>query len=293
MISSGDKIILDPCLHGAGVRRFLEHFHVREGAPDLAGLGRILERFACLPYENLSKIVKLARDFTSPHRIRLPEEVMEDHIQYRLGGTCFSLTFFLQTILQHCGYPCYPVMAHMRNRPNTHCALIAQLGRAGYLVDPGYLLSQPMHIDPDRPRVYRSPSSGVELRFDPGDESFHLYTFNRLEVKWRYRFHDRPVPADEFLGYWHDSFYQSGMHGLCLTRIEEGGLVYLHNDYLRISTPEGVAKRRLRGDVETTVRELFGISPEWVEKAKALIPENMERERHFGLIRSPMRRSAG
>jgi len=279
---TGSGIILDPVQHFDGARRFFDHFRPPERPPDLEDLEQILSHFARLPYENLSKILKLSRDFSSPAKIRLPLEIIEDHLQYHLGGTCFSLTFFLHTILLYRGYHPYPVIADMRNRPRTHCALIVVLQQRRYLVDPGYLLTRPMRIDPDRPRLYRSPAAGVELRFNPDDERYHLYTFNRQEIKWRYSFVDRPVSSAEFLGCWHDSFFQGGMHGLCLTRVEQKGLVYLHNNYLRVTTPGGVSKKRLRR-VEDAVEDLFGISPEWVERAKAAIPANMAREREHGL----------
>jgi len=124
-MSDSNKIDnLDPSRHKQSVRQFVAFFHLHQHLPDMAFLVRVLTHFAKLPYENISKIVKLQENYTTSTRLRLPEEVMADYVEHRLGGTCFSLTFFLQTILTDCGYLCYPIIAHMPRMRNSHCALI-------------------------------------------------------------------------------------------------------------------------------------------------------------------------
>ena len=62
-------------------------------------LTRILVSFARIPYENISKLIKLSETGGEWDRFRLPAEVWEDFRRNNLGGTCFSLTFFLWAIL--------------------------------------------------------------------------------------------------------------------------------------------------------------------------------------------------
>ena len=207
------------------------------------------------------------------------------------GGTCFSLTFYLQSILTQHDFMCYPVIAHMRNRPNVHCALVVIMNRLKYLVDPGYLLTQPMEIHPDKPRLYRTTHTGVELRFNKDDESYHLYTFDREEIKWRYTFMDQPLQADEFLKHWQASFYQGTMHGICMTRVQDDGMIYLHNDYLQVTSIEGKIKKKLKENYLDTVQDLFGISPQWVEEALSAIPRNKELEKELGFYSPKKKRS--
>ena len=88
------QIILDPYKHQNGVNLFLDYYAIKTQSPGLEFLQSILRHFSKLPYENVSKIIKLNRDFLSPEHIRLPEEVFDDHARFHLGGTCFSLTFF-------------------------------------------------------------------------------------------------------------------------------------------------------------------------------------------------------
>ena len=104
---------LDPLKHTNSAEEFLDYFHLPSKKAKLDHLQVILQHFAKIPYENISKIIKLNDHWNQPE-IRLPEEVIKDHITRNLGGTCFSLTYFLQTILWQSEFECYPVMADMR-----------------------------------------------------------------------------------------------------------------------------------------------------------------------------------
>jgi N-hydroxyarylamine O-acetyltransferase len=275
--------ILDPYEHFQAVTQFNSFFNLELKKPGVSSLTEILAAFTNLPYENISKIIQLNAYFVSPDHIRMPEKIMEDYIRYRLGGTCFSLTFFLQSILSIRGFQCYPVMADMKYRRNVHCALVVLLDSKKFLVDPGYILNQPMEIHPDKPRLYRSAHTGIELQFDRDSEIYHLFTFDKNEKKWRYRFQDIPTSLSEFLKHWLDSFYWPGMHGICLTKVQNNGLVYVHNDFLQISTVDGKQKMRLKKNLHATIQDMFGISAELVEQALATIPQNMELEKKLEL----------
>jgi arylamine N-acetyltransferase len=275
--------ILDQGLHREGTELFYSHFSLAKQRPDLVLLETILAAFSRLPYENISKIIKHGREESMSMKLRLPFEVMEDHARFRLGGTCFSLTFFLQTILSHSGFLCYPVMADMRSGPNTHCAIVVSMESKPVLVDPGYLLNRPMEMNSARPRAYDSEHTGVELVFHRDRRTHDLYTFNRDQMKWRYRFMDRPVPPAEFLGYWQSSFSWNSMHGLCLTKAERGRMVYIHKTHMRETTTEGKRNFNLKRNLHRTVSDVFGIPEEMVEAALVSIDLNMKREREQGL----------
>jgi arylamine N-acetyltransferase len=278
------SVIFDSAQHYNGVRIFLKHFDISPRRhPTMTLLREVLAGFSHLPYENLSKIIKFWRYGESEtQRLRLPEEVIDDHLRSHLGGTCFSLTFFLQTILVHHGFACYPVMGDMRAGRNIHCALVVRLEGERYLVDPGYLLRQPMALDPAKPRLYHTEFTGVELRFDPPNGVYEVFTFNRQEMKWRYRFADRPTPPEEFLHHWQASFHRNSMHGLCLTRAAEDELIFIHKDFMRVTSLEGKRNVSIKHNYHAAIHQLFGIAPEYVEQALAALRENMARERERG-----------
>ena len=284
MLDHHKQFDLNPSLHGNSVKQFFEFFKLGKKLPSMEFLREILACYAQLPYENISKIVKLHKDYTSPTRIRLPEEVMHDFAEHHLGGTCFSLTYFLQTILMDCGFICYPFIAHMSRMNNAHCGLIVMVENRKYLADPGYLLNQPMEIHKDVRRISRSPHTGVELKFDPHDEFFYLFTFDQMQKKFRYKFQDRPLSTDEFLKLWWESFYLPGMKGICLTQVNEKGMIYIHNDFLLVQNLHGKQKGTVR-NIEHQILETFKISPDWVERARTAIPDIIVQGQQHGYYR--------
>lgn len=258
---------------------FFSFFQLQPQRASLLNLQAILAAFSHLPYENLSKIIKLNKCGDDPARLRLPEEVIDDHCRWHLGGTCFSLTYFLQAILVHAGYTCYPVMADMRAGRNVHCALIVVLEYTRYLVDPGYLLGWPLALDPARARLYHTEFSGVELLCDNVLRNYHLYTFSRQDMKWRYCFRDQPTPMAEFLHHWQASFTRNSMHGLCLTRVRGDTLIYIHNGFMRETSWQGKRNFNVKQNLHATIKDIFSIPAEFVEQAKAALVENIRRER--------------
>lgn len=284
MVIENRQPILDLNTHRDAVHEFFDFFKLRPQSPGLEFLQEILDRFAAIPYENISKIIKLNQQWDSDaERIRMPEEVIEQHIGKKLGGTCFSLTFYLQSILTQNGFHCYPVMADMRAGENIHCCLIVLFGGVKYLVDPGYLLTQPMEIHPDKPKLYRTEFSGVELRYEPQAQKYNLFTFDKNERKWRYCFRDRPTPPDEFLQHWLASFGWNSMHGICLTRVLKGGLLYVHKTFMRETTFSEKQNYNIKHNYHAAIREHFGIDKEIIEQAQVALDENMKRERESGL----------
>jgi len=277
--------MLDYTLYGDSVRQFMNCYNIQSKRPDKAFLSRILESFTNLPYENISKIIKWNEHFNQDNLYRLPDEVISEHINYNLGGTCFSLTFFLQTILVQNGFVCYPVTANMRAGENIHCALIVLMNNNKYLVDPGYLLNSPMIIDPNHPRQYKTEHTGVELRFDKQHNCYHLYTFNHKEAKWRYSFVDNPASPEKFLKHWEESFHRNSMHGLCLTKIKKDGIIYVHKNFMRETNLKGKKNYNIRQNYHETIHSVFGLDKDLVDQAMAALQGNMKRERELGLFK--------
>jgi len=278
------EVALKPRDHTDSVRQFLRHFGLSARSPGLFFLQEILDNFAGIPYENISKIIKLNATWDSPdRRLRLPEEVLEQHLSSRLGGTCFSLTFFLQTILSQHGFQCYPVMADMRAGRNIHCCLMVILEDAKYLVDPGYLLTKPMALNPQKMKVYKTAFSGIDLRYDAATNWYHLYTFNNEKSTWRYRFQDRPTPPDEFLQHWQASFSWNSMHNICLTKVHKDGLLYIREAYMRETTFSGKRSYNIKENYHAVISERFGIDKQLLEQAQVALQSNLLEEKKRGL----------
>ncbi len=69
MIKKRQTILLDHTAHHNGVECFFEFFKLQRKMPDLISLQEILLHFANLPYENLSKIMKLNNNWDSENKI--------------------------------------------------------------------------------------------------------------------------------------------------------------------------------------------------------------------------------
>jgi arylamine N-acetyltransferase len=282
--------MLDPREHGDGAVAFMKATGLKEDRPGLELLEKIVEAFSRYPYENISKIIKLSGHLEDDVQIRLPEEVISDHLQEKLGGTCFSLTFTLQTILADNGFDCYPVMAHMKVGRNIHCALVAVVNGIRYLIDPGYLLGRPVELHPEKPFSFWNEFSRVELFYQPGDGAYHLYTFTGSERKWRYSFVDTPTGPVDFLHHWRASFHKNAMHGICLNRVTPKGLIYVRKRFMRRITVGGKKNINIKRNYHAAIQETFGIRKEVVEQALAALEANMAWEREHGLYRPKGRR---
>jgi len=229
-------------------------------------LEEIVKNFARFPYENVSKIIKNRR-VEGIDKLRLPEELLEEHREYNFGGTCFSLTFYLKKILDSVGFASYPVLADMNWGKNVHCSLVVILNRVKYLVDPGYLLTTPMEINPLRSKMFRTEFSGVELIFRRESKRVDLYTFDSTAKKWRYSFEDRPVSDTEFLKAWLDSFHWKTMKGICLNKIENNTRIYIHNTFMREESFKHKKNYKIKKNLHQTVYERFGIQANFIEEA--------------------------
>lgn len=282
MHQTNNLVQIDPEKHVEAVRHFLVYFNISSKLPDLDSLSEIVFHFAKFPYENLSKIIQYQHHFESGGAIRLPEEVMEGYASDGLGGTCFALTFFLQCILTLKGFQPYPVMADMKWGKNVHCAMVVLLDGKSYLVDPGYLLNRPMELNSGKPRLYKTEFSGVEI-VAKEENVFELYTFDRETIKWRYRFVNQPTSPNDFLQHWLDSFRWNSMHGLCLTKVEQNRLIYIHKYFMRETNFSTKKNHNIRNQYHQTIQEVFGIRPELVEEALAALENNMKNEQALGL----------
>ena len=118
------------------LNRFLERYGVGPQSPDLKLLGRIARAYSNLPYENVTKILKSATQAASEQKLRRTEEVLDDHLRWNTGGTCFSLCNALSGILHACGFESHIAMADMHYGANIHCAIIVTISDRRYLIDP-------------------------------------------------------------------------------------------------------------------------------------------------------------
>jgi hypothetical protein len=237
-------------------RAFADHFGLHPDRPDRGLLEDTCSAFARLPYENLTKLLRKLSCRPGPERLRLADTVVEEHIRLRAGGTCFSLTNALADILGVFGFGARPVMGDMRHGPDIHCAVLVEMSFGEYLLDPGYLVSEPIPAREGGVSKVGSSSLAWELEA-PGRMA--MYAEGPLGREKRCVMKLDRIGRDEFIGYWQKSFDAPGMNGLHLCRAEGGERFYAHNANLRIEGRAGRRNVRLKEDWAGSVQTLFGL----------------------------------
>lgn len=253
---------------------FLERFRFKGARPSLEHISEVSRYFSRLPYENISKVLK--RDQKSgSERLRLPDEVTHDHFAWHLGGTCFSLTYFLCGIYTILGYDAQPLICHLNWGENTHSAIAIQFDGKRYLVDPGYMIFKPMPLRKTNSASRLSAETGLSLRFNNDLDEYAVYTYRQRQFIRRYRFNDKPVSWELFSSFWQASFQLPGMDALTLTRVEGQEMIFVQGDFIKITSPESIEKIHEADLAEKVIRDRFNIPLEKLEEARHLLKQRL------------------
>lgn len=239
----------------------------------LEHLAQVVGRFAAIPYENLTKIIKAGDEADPVRRMRQPVEVLSDYARWGSGGTCFSLTSCLQSILMEYGYSCRPHMADLGNHRNNHCALIVDYNGRLYLLDPGYLITRPLPVPAGGSVVHETALHPVLLERDRFGDGLNLSTLEPDGSKFRYRLDATPCDPKEFIRHWIDSFSWNMMHSLLITRVIPDGRFYLHDRHVRWFNRDGRRTGKLTTDFDDQVSSHTGIHRDIVLRARSILAE--------------------
>lgn len=247
-----------------------------------ASISSLLLELSRLPYENLSKIVARHEGIvagTTPEGVlSFSASWLEDHVRTGLGGTCFALTHWLKLKLDALGYSSAYLMADKRIEANIHCGLVLWHDEREWLLDPGYLIFDPLplprgglsaelFLSPNAVRVEDVPGGGRA-----GEDVWRLWTGPRGALKHRFDFRREPVDAAEFQRHWEASYAWPMMDYPVLNRIQDGIQYYLQKNNLLVRTAEGGTMRRLTPDeIRETATTLFGLPRGLVEEALGVL----------------------
>jgi len=269
----------DPARNDQALRLFLDHFGLDPGSAPLPLLRSILRVFARLPYENLSKIIADAEAGHPARARRQPMEVLRAHLAHGTGGTCFSLTATLRHLLRCLGFVAEPIMADRPYGPDTHCALAVSIDGRPFLVDPGYLLTEPVPLS--APGEQRIETSFHELRVVPrnGAGKADLYTVNAGRSSLRMTFKTEPVDWGRFLDLWDSSFDWEMMRYPVVTRVTGGRHLYLQGNRLQTRAGGTVMRAEIAPDeLATQIAATFGIDAGLVARALSLLRRRGEND---------------
>lgn len=240
-------------------------------APPGETLRAVLRAFARLPYENLTKILADAASGNAAQARRTPFDVLRDHAAWGTGGTCFSLTATLRHLLRALGFDAEPLLADRPYGPDTHCALAVWLDGAPHLVDPGYLLVEPVPLSAADPQRVRTSFNEIDLVPRAGGR-LELHTVARGTRSLRMTFKTEPVDWGQFLNVWDDSFDWEMMRYPVVTQVRDGRHVYLQGNRLQVRGGERVERTELDpAQLSQRIAATFGIDAGVVRRALATL----------------------
>jgi arylamine N-acetyltransferase len=243
-----------------------------------------LRELSALPYENLSKIVAFSTEAGTGIKIQvgsrsakeraliLASDWLEKTKATGVGGTCFSLTWWLSHRLKALGMDCAFLMGDKGQAKNVHCALQWNWQGRAYLLDPGYMIFVPLPL-PEAglsADLWVSPNQ-VRLEDLPALHAWRLWSGPQGDLKFRFDFRRRAVSEEEFLAHWEASFDLPMMRYPVLNRVQDGVQYYLQKRSLMIRTPDGATNGG-------SMRKLARLEMMDVLQVTFQIPESLAKE---------------
>jgi arylamine N-acetyltransferase len=264
---------LSPPADSALLAAFSRHFALTPTYRSVDALSELAGRFATLPYENLSKVIRFADAGNSDAARELPADILESHFQWGTGGTCFSLTATLLHLVRSLGFEAEPVLADRPYGSNTHCALLVYIDENPHLLDPGFLIVRPVRLPKER-TVIETPFNSVALTPSHGGEKLELATLEASGWKKRLTLKTAPVDAGSFLKAWDASYSWDMMHYPVLTRVVGQEQVYCRG--LFHQRRSGLIVERQEIAPERFIDQIageFGIAREVISRAVKLFDQ--------------------
>lgn len=263
---------LDPRGDPELARRFLDHFGLCGDASPRERLRSVAAAFSRLPYENLTKIIKQAEHGAPRAARRLPREVLADHLACGAGGTCFSLTAALLQIVRALGWAAEPLLADRRYGADTHCGLTIWIDGRPHLLDPGYLILDPIPLDADGPTRVRTEFNELLLSPTADGRGLELATVDRGQTKYRLTFKTTPADCGQFLCAWDASFAWDMMRYPVLSQVRAGRQLYLQGRRFQTRDRDAVRRHELQtAELDAQIARAFGIAPQVVARALEIL----------------------
>ena len=245
---------------------FLDYFHIDGRQPPRRLFCAAARAFSRIPYENITKIIRCAETGGSIMARRGPEEVIADHIRWGSGGTCFSLTSAFLGLARRMGLEAEYMLADRGYGQDTHSALLVRIDGEPYLVDPGFLITEPVPLTlAGRVEI---ETGGERITLIPDGDRISLFTERGGKNVCRLTYKTAPVDAGEFGKAWDASFNLEMMRYPLLARAGSSGRIYLRGSMFQISNNNSVNRVKIPEDeLVSKIAGEFGIHPALVARA--------------------------
>lgn len=251
---------------------FLKHFRLSADRTPRELLRDAATAFTHLPYENLTKIIKEDQEQAAIRARRGPAEVLADHFGAGAGGTCFALTATLLHLVRSLGWEAEPLLADRRYGENTHCALLVSIDGRPHLLDPGYLILDPIPLDTRGQTRIVTEFNELVLTPQADGHRLDLATVAQGQRKHRLTFKTSPADPGEFLQAWDASFDWDMMRYPVLSRVRGGQQLYLQGGRVQARDHQAVRREEVASpQLAARIAEAFGIAPAIVVRALEIL----------------------
>jgi len=251
---------------------FVKHFRLSADRTPRERLRDVATAFTHLPYENLTKIIKEDQEQAAIRSRRLPAEVLADHFRAGAGGTCFSLAATLLHLVRSLGWQAEPLLADRRYGENTHCALLVWIDGRPHLLDPGYLILDPIPLDVRSQTRIVTEFNELVLTPQTGGRRLDLATVAQGQRKHRLTFKTEPADPGEFLQAWDASFDWDMMRYPVLSRVRSGRQLYLQGGRFQVRDQQSVRREEIPGrQLAQQIAEAFDIAPAIIARALEIL----------------------
>ena len=251
---------------------FARHFRLSADRTPRERLRDVATAFTHLPSENLTKIIKEDQEQAAIRSRRLPAEVLADHFRAGAGGTCFALTATLLHLVRSLGWEAEPLLADRRYGENTHCALLVWIDGRPHLLDPGYLILDPIPLDVRSQTRIVTEFNELVLTPQADVRRLDLATVAQGQRKHRLTFKTERADPGEFLQAWDASFDWDMMRYPVLSRVRSGRQLYLQGGRFQVRDQQSVRREEIPGQqLALQIAEAFGIAPAIVARALEIL----------------------
>jgi arylamine N-acetyltransferase len=255
----------------------MKHYGLLPDGPPRQTLSRVVAAFARLPYENVTKIIKRAECGSAEKARRYPEEVIRDHMDWGAGGTCFSLTSALLYLVRSLGWKAEYILADRRYGQDTHCALLVWIDDVPHLLDPGFLIIDPIPLPAGGDSEFRTAFNSLILTPSVDRNQISLSTVRRGARMYRLTYKTSPVDAGEFFKAWDASFDWDMMRYPLLTRTVASSQIYLKGSRLQVNNADSAERMEIsEDDLIARIASEFNIHPSVVMRAISILRDRGE-----------------
>ncbi len=210
--------------------------------------------------------------------MRLPDELIEEHLRYRMGGTCFSLAYALQKILDRLGFETYFVTADVQGIVDNHVALVSIVNNTRFLIDPGFTIPNVIEISEDRVTYGHNPVGRVKLEYTGVGRLFKLSNRNLKVEKTRLILKEMPVDECYFKELWKTTFVNDSLDTINICSVIDNKLVHCRNEILTEYTTAGKFQKSIAHDFSRTVERIFGFPSYITYQAYTLLKKDQDRK---------------